>query len=1124
MRLLAHVCFTIFFISLPFLSAFSQEFSKVRIWAENVTMPTYLVDPPDPNPRFYEGRAYQGAQGRVYPYPIYESLSDTRVEKEYSMVYLENEYIKVEVLPEIGGRLFGATDKTNGYVYIYKQHVIKPALIGMLGAWISGGIEWNFPHHHRATAFMPVEYQLVENPDGSATLWIGELEIRHRMKFRMGISVYPGKSYFEITFKPINRTPFVNSFLYFANTGVHTNEQYQVIFPPNTEFGTYHGKNQYVNWPISHEVYNRVDYTQGVDISWWKNHPEWTSIFAWNYEDDFIAGYDHGKEAGTLLFSNHYIGAGKKFWTWSTGPRGQMWDVALTETDGPELELMIGGYSDNQPDYSWLQPYESKYLRQYWYPIRNMGGVKNANLEAAINLDFVDNGRLKVAINTTSRYAGVRALVMNGDNMLFDQKIDIDPGHPFTKLLDMDKSIDPTDVKAALVTEANDTLVSYQQKEKTNSPMPETVKPPLPPAEIKTVEELYLAGLRLEQFYNPSLDPIPYYEEALIRDPGNYHVNIAMGIHALRRGMFEVAEQHFQTSVNRITSNHTKPRDGEGYYYLGLTQKYRGKTNEAYENLYWATWSQAFHAPAYYLLAEIDCSRGDFNTALAHLNRSLTTNGNNTKALNLKTVCLRKLGQTQDASNLANETRQEYPLNYWSLFEQHLLSNANPATNPNDLSIQISEVKSTMGEYLENYLELALDYGNCGLWEEASKVLGMVDQEQQEAGSHYPLVYYYLAWYQSKSGRDDMVEKYLSLANEMPIDYCFPFRPETLEVLNFAIEKRPEDARAYYYVGNLLFEWQPEKAVEAWEKSVSFDESNPVAWRNLGMALNKVSNNTDRALEAYERALKLSDQDQRLLYEQDLIMAASRVDPNQRLEILEDHYEVISNNNVSDALSREVMLLVQLGNYDKALQVLDDNYFKQWEGISKAYGSFVDAHLLKGLDFLKQGNNSRAMEEFTDALEYPENMMVAQPYRGGRECEVYYYIGNTYEAMKKKKKAMEAYSKSAEQRLNNNLSDVYYFKAMSLSKLGDEEASKKILEEMISLGRRRLSNAEVDFFAKFGEKDTPDDRAAEAWHLIGLGYKGLNDADKSKEAFAKAVELNINHVWAKANLNGMFNL
>ena len=339
---------------------------EVRVWEEALVIPTYEVGPADLNPRFYAGRAYQGAQGRVYPYPMLDVVTDHRTEVTYNAVYLENEYIKVCILPEVGGRVFSALDKTNNHDFFYHQHVIKPALIGMIGAWISGGIEWNFPHHHRPSVFMPIDYILEQNPDGSGTVWVGELEIRHRMRWIIGLTLYPGKSYLEATLKPMNRTPFVQTFLFFANASAHSNPDYQVFFPPSTQYATYHGKNQFAHWPISHEVYNGIDYTEGVDVSWWRNHPEWTSMFAWNYEDDFFAGYDHGKEVGTVSVANHHVAPGKKFWEWSAGPRGELWDKILTETDGPELELMTGVYSDNQPDYSWLQPYEAKVARIYW--------------------------------------------------------------------------------------------------------------------------------------------------------------------------------------------------------------------------------------------------------------------------------------------------------------------------------------------------------------------------------------------------------------------------------------------------------------------------------------------------------------------------------------------------------------------------------------------------------------------------------------------------------------------------------------------------------------------------------------------------------------------------------------
>ena len=621
----------------------------VKIWEETVTMPTYLVDPPSLNPMFWDGRAYQGAQGRIYPYPMNEDLTYKKVDQPHNMVFLENEYIRMTISPEIGGRVWSALDKTDNYDFIYHQHVVKPQLVGMLGAWLEGGVEWNFPHHHRPNAFMPVDYDLQQNPDGSATMWLGEVELRDRMRFILGVSVYPGKSYFEVTFRPLNSTPFTNSFLFFANASVHANENYQVFFPPSTEFGTYHAKNEFLRWPVSHEVFNDNDYTKGVDVSWWKNHPQWTSIFAFNYEDDFFGGYDHGKDAGTVIVSNVNIGPGKKFWEWSNGPGGRIWDQALTDNDGPALELMAGGYSDNEPDYSWLQPYESKYLNQYYYPIRGLNGIKNANINGALNLEFPENGRIKFGFNTTSSQKNARVVVAISDKKFFDQNIEIDPSNPYIKELEIPKNTKETDVKIALFASDGVEIISYQPAEKKETPLPPVTQQPKPPEEIKTIEELYQTGLRLTQFGSPTIEPYPYYEEALRRDAGDYRVNTALGLLYLRRGMFKEAEKHLQTAVDRITSNYTKPRDGEGYYYLGVCQRFLGKEKEAYKNLYQASWSYAFHTAAFLQLAQIDCGRGNYGLALENIDRSISTNANNTKGYNLKSMLLRKSGRPSQA-------------------------------------------------------------------------------------------------------------------------------------------------------------------------------------------------------------------------------------------------------------------------------------------------------------------------------------------------------------------------------------------------------------------------------------------------------------------------------------------
>ena len=1102
-----------------FLSGQTDEVSElhVKIWEEPVTMPTYLVDEPDRIPRFYEGRAYQGAQGRVYPYPIYESLSDTRVDKEYDMVFLENEYIKIELLPEIGGRLFGALDKTNGYDFIYKQHVIKPGLIGMLGAWISGGIEWNFPHHHRATAFMPVDYVLHENDDGSCTVWIGELEIRHRMKFMLGVTVYPGRSYYEVTFRPYNRTPFVHSFLYFANTGVHTSEDYQVIFQPATQFGTYHGKNHFVRWPIAHEVYNRVDYTDGVDISWWKNHPEWTSIFCWNQMDDFVGGYDHGREAGILLWSNHHIAPGKKFWTWSTGPRGQMWDKALTETDGPELELMIGGYSDNQPDYSWLQPYESKFLRQYFYPIRGIGAVKNANLEAAVNLERVDESSVQIGFNSTSGRENAEVKLLVNGSVFFSERIDIDPAHPYSKSVEVPEKTEYTDLTAVLVSGTGENLISYTPKVLEETEMPEVAVPPDPPEDIETVEELYMTGLRLEQFYNPSFDPEPYYLEALRRDPDDYRVNTAYGLRKLRNGYFEMAEMHLKSAVNRITHNHTKSRDGEAYYYLGLCQRFQGNNSEAYKNLYQATWSQAYHSAAYYQLAELACLEGNYEEAYEHLNRSLSTNANHTRASNLKAALLRKLNRYERSFMTSSGTHEFDPLDFWSLCESYFCLIAMGDTADSEKVYLM--LKKGLHGYEQSYLELSMDYAGAGLWDEAIRVLQEIYLEGNDSQDAYPMVYYYLGYYWLMSGDESRALEYFQRASLQSPDYCFPFRLESIEVLTKAYEINPSDPKAPYYLGNLLFDLQPENALAAWEKSLALDDSFWLSHRNLGMAYNKVYPDKSQAVKHYLRSVSLKPDDQRLLYELDLIYAAGREDPETRLKLLQEHHTVIADNNVSDALSREVVLLVQLERYEEALKVMTENRFKQWEGISKAYNSYVDSHLFLGLEMMQSGNYNGALEHMEAAGEFPENMMVAKPYRGGRSGQVHYFKGILFEAMGETDLARGQYQLCINERQRSGLNENHFYRALSLKKLGDKNEALKIFEGLISLGNERLKSTEADFFAKFGERETPDDKLSNAYYLLGLGYLGKEMNKEADNMFREAVSLNINHVWAAKYLN-----
>jgi tetratricopeptide (TPR) repeat protein len=1085
----------------------------VKIWEEKIVIPTYEINPPDLNPEFYIGRTYQGAQGRIYPYPMIDNLTDKKIDKSYNAVYLENDYIKLNILPEIGGRIYSALDKTNNYDFIYRQSVIKPSLIGMLGAWISGGIEWNILHHHRASTFMPMDYILQENNDGSKTVWIGELERRHRIKWIVGVTVFPQKSYFKVTIKIFNQTPFVNSLLCWANTAVHTNEQYQVIFPPHTQFATQHSKVEFTEWPISYSRYARTDYTDGVDISWWKNHTNSVSFFAWNYKDDFVAGYDHGKNAGICSYSDHFIAPGKKFFEFGNGPSGRMWDKILTDTDGPYLEIMTGAYSDNQPDYSWCQPYEVKLVDLYWYPIREIKSVKEANLNAAVNLDITDKNTAFIGFNTTSEFKNAKVILENKSNILFEKYIDISPDKPFTyevKLLD---NIEKKNLKASLFSSNGELLISYQPVELKKEEKPKSVRPPKEPKDIETVEELYLTGLRLEQFHNPRVEPYQYYEEGLKRDPYDYRCNTALGVLYLKRNMFEKAEEHLKRAIERATKDYTMPKDGEAFYYLGIALKAQEKYDEAEKFLQKATWSFAWFPQAYYEIAEIKCYQNEYQRALELLEKSLSRNATNTKALNLKTTILRHIKMYDEAEKIPPIVLNIDPLDVWAEYEEFLLKD-NKTKEKNE-SINVLK-RGLNGDYVQTYLELAVDFGNCGFWDDGIDILKRLIEYKKD--KIYPLIYYYLGYFNEKKGEQNEALKYYQLGSKMSTDYCFPFRFETIKVLNSAINKNPNDARAHYYLGNLLYDSQPENAILEWEKSRSIDNLLGILHRNLGFAYIHFENNLQKAIESMEKAIEYNPNDPRYYLEIDQMYERAGTSPEKRLALLQKNHKTVIQR--ADALSREITLLVQMGYYDNAIELMKDYRFHIWEGSGGIHDTYVDTYLLRGQNKLKLKKYEDALQDFKKALEYPENFQVGKPNRDEGELKINYLIASAFELLKNKSNADEYFKKTVS--FEADPGDVLYYQGLAYEKLNNKLKADSIYDMLIEYGNNIIKdNIKADVFAKFGERGSRNARDANAHYLIGLGYLGKQKKKEAKSEFEKALQLNENHLYAKIQLNNL---
>jgi tetratricopeptide (TPR) repeat protein len=1095
----------------------------VLVREETVVIPTYRTGEPLKAPMFFDGRTYQGARGPMYPYVLVDRLSDAPVDTSYRVVWLENEFVKVGILPDLGGRIWVGRDKTNGYDFFYRNTVIKPALIGMVGAWISGGVEWNIPHHHRASTFMPVQYRVEEAADGSQTVWVGELELRHRMRWSVGVTLHPGRSNVDASVRLVNRTPLVHSFLYFSNVAVHANKDYQVIFPPSTQFGTQHAKSEFTTWPIGSGKYAGTDFTD-VDVSWWKNHPSPISIFAWNDSDDFLAGYDHGKHAGTLHVADHRSVPGKKFFEWGPGKEGAFWDSILTDKDGPYLELMVGGYSDNQPDYSWIQPGETKIVEQSWYPIRELGGVMQATRDAALNLRPAAAGAVQLALNASAVYPDATVRLTAGDKTLFEKKVTIGPAAPFSEAITVPAGTRNLDLRASLVTSDGRELVSYQPRELEKKPMPTPVVPPPPPSQVKTSEELYLAGQRLEQFYSPAADPQPYYEEALKRDPGDARAHTALGVRMLRRGLHEDAAKHLEQAVARVARNYTSPRDADAYYYLGVARVAVGDDVAADKAFSKAAWDRGWKSAASTRLAEIAARRKDWNAVLTRASEAIDADQLNTRAHVIKAVALLRLGRAADAVAASDAALAIDPLDHWAPAVRLGARVAVAAAGGGVAGTVISS-----GAPTEALLETAADFESLGLLDDALSLL-QSEPSAPPGQSEDAMVQYVMADYAERLGRKEEAARYAAAARAASTDYVFPFRLEHIGVLRRAMERDPNDARAPYYLGNPLMDIQPEAAVEAWKKSAALDPSFAMVHRNLGWAAARRENGLDEAIQEYEKAIAADPNEPVFYYELDRLYERANVDPAKRYALLDAHRATLALRD--DATARLATLGVRTGKYDDALQLLGGRTFHTWEGARfLVHDDYVDALLLRGRAKLAQKRPKEALADFRSALLYPPNLGVGAPSHDDRLAEVRFHEGQALAALKRTKEAEAAWHeavKDYEERFGGSspgLDDwtvAHYYHARSFEALGHKDWADLIYDGLRQAGDARLAQAgRVDFFAKFGERESAGRRKADALYLRALGELGLGKAADAKSSLEDALRGDVSHTWAAAELDGM---
>ncbi|MCR4908123.1 MAG: DUF5107 domain-containing protein [Lachnospiraceae bacterium] len=1081
---------------------------EVRVWEEQVVIPTYEVGSPDKNPMFLEKRVYQGSTGKIYPYPTTQEISREKKDRVWNAVYLENAYIKVMVLPELGGRIQRAFDKTNEYDFVYYNRVIKPALVGLTGPWISGGIEFNWPQHHRPTTFSPVDHRIVDNKDGSKSLLIGDVDQMYGTKEVTYFTLYPDKAYIEITGQLYNRTPLPQTFLWWANPAVSVNDYTQSIFPPDVHSVYDHGKRAVSRFPIATGEYYKHDYSEGVDISRYKNIPVPTSYMAEHSEYNFVGGYDYQKKAGLLHVADHHISPGKKQWTWGNGDFGRAWDRNLTDEDGPYIELMTGMYCDNQPDFTWLKPYEEKVFKQYFMPYKAVGQVKNAGIHAVLNTQVKEHA-LYICAYATQRYENARIVAFYKDEEIYSEETLLSPVDIYEKEIPLEIE-DPCSLKVSVEYRGRK-LISYQEKDQGIPRLAEPAKAPAEPEAMLTNEELFLTAQHIEQYRHATWLPDPYYLEGLKRDPEDIRINNAFGLLLLRRGCFAAAEPYFKRAIKRLTGNglFMNPYDGEPFYNLALSLFWQEKYDEAYDYFYKATWTNEQQEMAFYYLAAIAARRGEWDEALELVDKGLVKNAHNVKARGLKAVILAKTGREEDAVRYIAENLELDPFDYVSMFELAFLKDDR----------RMEEIHTVSRDFHENFLMCARDFAESGLYEEAAEVIKACPAE-------HPMLHYYLGAYLNKLGKKAEAEAEFKKGEESSPFCCFPNKPEDIGVLREAIAENPSGAKAYYYLGCLYYDrLQFEEALKLWEKSASLDGSYPTVLRNLAIAHYNKRGDSEKARQYMEKAFSLDETDDRVFLELDQLYQKLQLSHKERYDNFRAHMELVEKRD--DLYTEYVTLLNLMGLHSEALAAVEKHDFQTWEGAEgKITTQFKTALFVLATEALEKKDARRAEELIEKALSYPKNLGEGR-LEGTKDNNLYYTLGLALEMQGEKEKAAECFEKATLGAMEpagmmyyyDQPADMILYQGFAKEKLGDKPQANARFYKLLDYGEHHVFDLfKMDYFAvsmpdmSVFDADMTEKTRAHCYYLMGLGKLGLGRKEDAAADFDTVLSIDRNHL------------
>ena len=967
------------------LLAARESRAEVRAWEGQLTIPTYGWEE-DVNPKFWalEGsvKLSTTVHGAItYPYVMQDHLSRTKADRTYRALYLENEYLRVTCLPELGGRLHSVFDKTTNEEMFHTSRVIKPGMIAMRGAWISGGVEWNFgPHGHTVTVVSPVDALTGRNPDGSAYLEIANQEKIFRTRWTVRVTLRPGRASLDEQIRIENPTDGMHPYYFWNCTAFPNRPGTRFIYPMT--LGTDHDAREFFRWPV-HE---------GRDLTWLKNYEMYASVFAVDCSYGFFGAYDVDADRGIVQVSNPHELGGKKAWTWGEWEFGKVAQKNLTDDDGPYIEVQSGPLP-TQSDYGMLGPHERVAWRESWYPVHGLGdGFEFANENLAAQTAR-SGGRLELRLLATARYDQAVCVLAREGKPLVRQPLNLSPGTPAVVTW-TDEPQRPIDVT---VTSADGlTLAAFT----TPLPIPR-VDPPDPakfaerPDDALSAEELYLKGRKFDRATDRR-QARKYYELALQRDPGQVAALRALAVLDFESGLHPRAIDRCRKALDRDSD------DGWCWYYLGVSQLRLGNDAEALRCGHRAARCPGTVAIGYDLAGRAAMRQGDLRSALEAFDQAVRADGNDATAADHQLLAQYAVGDSA-AKEAALARVQRAPSAIVPNCLAWLLESGSPA----DLD---RRVRSYLGEDEFELLEASLVFADLGLFRDAAKIVqaGCVDVVPAVERSGLP--FYYLAWYASRSGDEPSGQKSLALAAEASRDRVFASRPEETEILQSAASRNPGDGQAHLQLGCLLANLgRVDEATAAWQTAGKLNPQLSIAWRNLGLAA-AAKDDLAAAEDAYRKAIAARPADQTLYRDlAEILLAAGRRG---------DAIRLVESMPLAGIRRAEITVFlaqayVDEQRFEDCIQLLESApYFVNWEGQDVTWRLFNRAHLERGRQRLERSDAAGALADFEAALTYPANLNVGRSNKP-QEAPAQFWRGQALAALGRPQEARAAWEAGA---------------------------------------------------------------------------------------------------------------